>query len=601
MQAVILAAGIGRRLGDITREIPKCMIEINGKTLIESSISNLYRAGIKRIIMVVGHGKEKLINHVKEKFSDKIDFVFIENKDYRETNNIYSLYLARDLLTEDDTVLLESDLIYDFSIIDRLLRDEREVLAVVDKYKSWMDGTVVKVDEEDNITAFIPKEFFDYKEIDEYYKTVNIYKFSKEFMKEVYLPFLKAYIEVFGKKEYYELVLRVISALERANIKALKLNGERWYEIDTVQDIKNAECIFSDTPEIKLNNIKERYGGYWRFPYLKDFCYLVNPYFPPPKMIEEIKTYFNDLLCQYPSGQNTQNLLASLMFNVKENYITAGNGASELIKALASNIKGKIGIVFPTFDEYPARFKDVEALFPVREDLSYGIEELEHLLKKCEILLLINPDNPRGNYIPLNDVLTLLDLAKDKGKTVIIDESFIDFSREGERGSLLKNEILERFPNLVVVKSIGKTYGIPGLRLGVIATADRNITEKVRKDLPIWNINSIAEFFLQIINKYKDSYKEACERIKKEREWLYKKLNSISFLRVLPSEANYFMCEVKDKFSSKELVLKLFERNILIKDLSGKKGIKGNFVRIAIRGREDNKILIDALKELDNG
>ncbi len=600
MQAVILAAGIGRRLGEITKEIPKCMIEVNGKTLIESSITNLYRAGIKRIIMVVGHGKEKLINHVKEKFSDKIDFVFIENKDYRETNNIYSLYLARDLLTEDNTVLLESDLIYDFSIIDRLLRDEREVLAVVDKYKSWMDGTVVKVDEEDNITAFIPKEFFDYKEIDEYYKTVNIYKFSKEFMKEVYLPFLKAYIEVFGKKEYYELVLRVISALERANIKALKLNGERWYEIDTVQDIKNAECIFSDTPEIKLNNIKERYGGYWRFPYLKDFCYLVNPYFPPPKMIEEIKTYFHDLLCQYPSGQKTQNLLASLMFNVEEDYITVGNGASELIKALASNIKGKTGIIFPTFDEYPARFKDVEAFFPVREDLSYGIEELEHILKKCEILLLINPDNPRGNYIPLNDVLNLLDIAKDKDKTVIIDESFIDFSREGERGSLLKNEILERFPNLVVVKSIGKTYGIPGLRLGVIATADRNITEKVRKDLPIWNINSFAEFFLQIINKYKDSYKEACEKIKKEREWLYKELSSISFLRVLPSEANYFMCEVKDKFSSKELVLKLFERNILIKDLSGKKGIKGDFVRIAIRGRKDNKMLIDALRELDN-
>jgi len=120
VQAVILAAGIGRRLGEITKEIPKCMIEVNGKTLIELSIN--------------------------EKFSGKIDFVFIENKDYRETNNIYSLYLARDFLTEDDTILLESDLIYDFSILERLLKDKREVLAVVDKYKSWMDGTVVKID-----------------------------------------------------------------------------------------------------------------------------------------------------------------------------------------------------------------------------------------------------------------------------------------------------------------------------------------------------------------------------------------------------------------------------------------------------------------------
>jgi len=601
VQAVILAAGIGRRLGEITKEIPKCMIEVNGKTLIELSISNIYRAGIDRIIMVVGHGKDKLINHVNKKFSRKIDFVFIENKDYRETNNIYSLYLARDFLTEDDTILLESDLIYDFSILERLLKDKREVLAVVDKYKSWMDGTVVKIDEEDNITAFIPREFFDYKEIDEYYKTVNIYKFSKEFMKEVYLPFLKAYIEVFGKNEYYELVLRVISTLEKVNIKALKLKGERWYEIDTVQDIKNAECIFSDNLEIKLNNIKKRYGGYWRFPHLKDFCYLVNPYFPPPQMVEEMKTYLKDLISRYPSGQKTQNLLASLMFNTKEEYITVGNGASELIKALAENVKGKIGIIFPTFDEYPACFKNIEAFFPSKEDLSYGLDELEFLSGKCNVLLLINPDNPRGNYIPFKDVIALLEFTRDKGKMIIIDESFVDFSCEGEKGSLLKNEILEMFPNLVVLKSISKTYGTPGLRLGIMATANKTINESVRKALPIWNINSPAEFFLQIITKYRDSYKDACERIRSERERFYKELSGINFLKVLPSEANYFMCEVKGKLSSKDLTLKLIERNILIKDLKGKKGIRGSFVRIAIRDRKDNEILLSALKDLENG
>ncbi len=598
MQALILAAGVGRRLGHITKDKPKCMVEINGETIIERTLRNLEKAGVERVILVTGHAAERLESFVSGKFKN-LNFVFVRNSEYYKTNNIYSLYLARDLLEEDNTLLMESDILFEGKILQRLLKDRREVLAVVDKYQSWMDGTVVKLDEEDNIVAFIPKEFFSYEEVDEYYKTVNIYKFSKEFLKEIYIPFLEAYINSVGKNEYYEIVLRVISFLERAKIKALKLKGERWYEIDTPQDIENAECIFAPSPPVKLRKISERYGGYWRFPFLKDFCYLVNPYFPPRKMEEEMKTYFGELLRSYPSTLRVQNLLASLMVDVDEQNIVVGNGASELISALSEAVDNPAGVMIPTFNEYISRFGNLITKRPKKEDFRYTIEDLEELLFRSKTLILINPDNPSGNYIPFHELIELLEISLRKGKTVIVDESFVDFSSEGHKASLIKREIIESFPNLIVLKSISKSFGVPGLRLGILASSNKGILEKVRKSLPVWNINSFAEFFLQIFPKYIEDFWKSCKKVRKERRRFFQKLKQLPFLEVFPSEANFFMCKLKGNVKAKEITEKLlWEKEILIKDLSGKIGIKGEFIRIAVKDKEENDYFVKALKDV---
>jgi histidinol-phosphate/aromatic aminotransferase/cobyric acid decarboxylase-like protein/choline kinase len=602
LQALILAAGLGKRLGNLTIDKPKCMIDVNGKLLIEYALESLIKNGIKNYIVVVGHGKEKLIEFLKERYLDQ-NFIFVENPVYDKTNNIYSLYLARKFLKEENTVLLESDIIFESSIIEKLIKDKRETLAVVDKYKPWMDGTVVKLDKKDSITAVVPKEFFDYEEIDEYYKTVNIYKFSKEFSKIFYIPFLEAYIKAFGKNEYYEQVIRIISFFEKANIKALRLNGEKWYEIDTIQDKENAECIFAQNPELKLKKIQERYGGYWRFPEILDFCYLVNPYFPDRKIEEEIKISFKQLLTQYPSGRKTINLVASTIFNISENNIVVGNGASEFIKLLPKVLKGNVGIIFPTFNEYYEVFGDkrVVKLFPENDDFSYRLEDLEKFLNKADNLVIINPDNPSGNFIKKDDLLKFLKISKNK--KIILDESFIDFAEDGFNQTLLKQTILDQFPNLILIKSISKSFGVPGIRLGILASSDRKLIENIQKELPIWNINSFGEFFLQIFNKYTSSYKSSCQEIIKERKRFFKELNKINFLRVIPSQSNYFMCEILGKFSSTELTQKLlFKKDIFIKDLKGKIGINNkNFVRIAIRNKNDNNKLLYALKEVFDG
>jgi histidinol-phosphate/aromatic aminotransferase/cobyric acid decarboxylase-like protein len=214
--------------------------------------------------------------------------------------------------------------------------------------------------------------------------------------------------------------------------------------------------------------------------------------------------------------------------------------------------------------------------------------------------LLINPDNPSGNYIPQGKVIDLIQWCKKRGITLIVDESFVDFTDGFEQNSLLNNDILESNPNLIVIKSISKSYGVPGLRLGVLATSNVETINLIKKDVSIWNINSFAEFYMQIFGKYSAEYTNACYKFIEERNRFRKLLDQIPFLRVLPSQANYFCCEVIKKFTSSELALTLLrDYDILIKDCNSKKQLENkNFVRISIRDFNDNNKLIDALNKL---
>lgn len=604
MQAIILAAGMGKRLGELTHNNTKCMVKVCGITLIDRMLTQLSKINLNRVIIVVGYEGNKLIDYIGNRYENQLKIEFIENPIYDKTNNIYSLALAKYKMQEDDTLLLESDLIFEEQILSLLIENKEPNLALVAKYEAWMDGTMVTIDNEFNIINFIPKSAFKYEDINIYYKTVNIYKFSKEFSKEQYIPFLDAYSKVMGNNEYYEQVLRVLTILDRTGLKALPIGKEKWYEIDDMQDLDIAETIFSDDNG-KFEKIMKRFGGYWRFPNMLDFCYLVNPYFPTDKMKAEIKANFDILLTAYPSGMFVNSLLGGKIFGVKQDYIVVGNGAAELIKCVIENhSEGKVGIVFPTFEEYPNRldWNQLVKYTPQNADFSYTREDLQNYFidKNLSTLLLINPDNPSGNFIHFADVIKLAEWCKDKGIKFIVDESFVDFSENYYQNSLLSNSILDSYPNLMVIKSISKSYGVPGLRLGIFATSDKDLIGKIKKEVAIWNINSFAEFYLQIFNKYDKNYIESCEKFILERARFFNDLQQIDFLRIIPSQANYFLCEVIGKYSSLELTeLLLIKFNILIKDCGTKSAFaKRNYIRIAIRDINDNKVLIDALKKL---
>lgn len=599
MQAIILAAGMGKRLKELTSNATKCMVEVNGVTMIERTLGHLEKLGLKRIVFVVGYEGQKLKEYV-ESLHISTPLEFIDNEVYYKTNNIYSLYLAKEKLVEDDTLLLESDLVYEEAVIRKLVEHPYPSLTLVDKFESWMDGTCVTLDEDDNITAFLSKREFDFSKTDEYYKTVNLYKFSKEFSEKHYVPFLEAYCKALGTNEYYEQVLKVITFLDDPQIKAVKLDGEKWYEIDDVQDLDIAETLFA-TKEERLKRMQSRYGGYWRYPKLLDFCYLVNPYFPCQKLKDEMKSNFEILLTEYPSGMAVNSLIAAKDFGLHKDQVVVGNGASELIKALMEELPGKIGVIKPTFEEYPNRKKeaDVVAFYPDNDNYSYTAQELMEFYADKEIstLLLINPDNPSGNYLSKQEVLELADWAEESKIRLIVDESFADFADE-EDATLLEQAILTNYPHLIVMKSISKSYGVPGIRLGILAGDDKELIARLKKDVAIWNINSFGEFYLQIYEKYAKDYKAAMAKFKKTRKIFVEALSGVPGLRVIPSQANYLLCELTGGTCAMTLAEDLLEENILIKDLSTKKGFAGkNYIRLAIRDEQDNEKLVQALKK----
>ena len=202
MQAIILAAGMGKRLKDLTNDSTKCMIKVNGITLIERMLTQLDKLSLNQIIIVVGYKADGLINFIST-LKIKTAIIFINNDIYYKTNNIYSLYLAKEYLLKDNTLLLESDLIFDEKLLDLLVLNPYPTLALVAKYESWMDGTVVTLDNDNGIKSFIGKREFIYNDSQKYYKTVNIYKFSIEFSNTHYVPFLEAYTKALGDNEYY--------------------------------------------------------------------------------------------------------------------------------------------------------------------------------------------------------------------------------------------------------------------------------------------------------------------------------------------------------------------------------------------------------------
>lgn len=597
MQGIILAAGMGSRLKKLTQNKPKCMVEVSGTTLIERALRQLDKLKLNRIVIVTGYSCETLINFI-EGFDIDTPIVFVNNEIYDKTNNIYSLYLAKDFLESDDTLLLESDLIFEEGILEKIINDKEENLALVDKYESWMDGTCLIVGENDEIESFVPGRKFDFTNSNNYYKTVNIYKFSKDFSRRYYVPFLEAYSKALGYNEYYEEVLRIITILDNPIIKAKRLNGELWYEIDDEADLDIAESFFPKDDYDRLDKIQYRYGGYWRYPKLTDFCCPINSFYPPQKMKDEIVASFNSLVTQYPSGNEVNSLLAGKIYGIDHNMVIVGNGIPELIREIMNQVHGKVGIIQTAFNEYTRRVQGEKIVYtPDSEDFSYTVNDLIRYFSKQKVdsLIISNPDNSSGNFILRDDMEQLVQWCDNNGITIVVDESFIDYAEWSY--SLLEEDVLGKYKKLVVIRSISEPHGMPGIRLGILASADQEIIDNIRQNISIWNVNSIAEFYMQIFEKYKKQYLISLAEIIKERKRFIEQLSLIEGIRVIESQSNHLMVEITNGLTARDVTKMLLnECNILVKDLSVKRmNINHQYIRIAIRSSKENDSFVCCL------
>lgn len=581
------------------------MVRVNGRTLIERALGILDKKGLSRIVVVVGYEAQNLIKYIRE-LEIKTPIQFIDNPVYDKTNNIYSLVLAEEFLVSEDTLILESDLIFEEEIIDLILNDPRATLALADKFESWMDGTCMVLDEEDCICDFISGKHLNFREKEKYYKTVNIYKFSQHFSQNTYVPFLKAYKAAMGDNEYYESVIKLIALLDTKEIRAKRLTGQIWYEIDDIQDLDIAESLFVESVKKRYEMIAERYGGYWRYPKLMDFCCPVNPYYPSEKMMEEMKANFETLLTQCPSGMRVNSLLAGKRFGISDTRIVMGNGAAELMASLLGMLTGKVGFIRSTFEEYPNRLEPGRCVVMTvdNNDFSYTAADIITYFSEnpVETIVLINPDDQSGNYIGRAEVESLIAWCRAESVYLILDDSFVDFVDNGktfDELTIISDEVLDQYEEgLFVIKSVSKSHGVPGVRLGVLASANKAMISAIKQKLPTWNINSFGEFYMQIVEKYTKDYQTALDRLVLARRHFYEKLEQIPWLRAIPSEANYILCEITGQFTGSELACHLLKKNIFVKDLSEKIGNGRQYLRFAVRREEENDYLTRCLTEL---
>jgi NDP-sugar pyrophosphorylase family protein len=248
MQALILAAGMGTRLTPLTAHSTKCMVPFGNRRLIEHLLDALASAAVHRAIMVVGHGAAEVRMFLGDQYRD-ITLHYVENASYRTTNNIYSLALASHYLRDDDTLLVESDLILHPALIQQCVTHPAPAVAVVAPWEPWMDGTVTTLDTSSNVTRFIPKAAFDPAQAENYFKTVNLYKLSQAFSENCFLPLLAEHIANVGPQVYYEEVFGLIVAQGLATVTAQQTGNLPWYEIDTPEDLHAATERFANVEE----------------------------------------------------------------------------------------------------------------------------------------------------------------------------------------------------------------------------------------------------------------------------------------------------------------------------------------------------------------
>ena len=343
------------------------------------------------------------------------------------------------------------------------------------------------------------------------------------------------------------------------------------------------------------------YGGYWSHD-VRDFCYMTNQYFPPDSFIEALTRRLTRLVKSYPSTNWYLSSLAARPLGLTHEELVIANGASELISTISDRFVSRLAVAVPTFDEFVNRAvnqgKSV-ASFQLTGDLSLDVDDFARFVLEsgANAALLINPNNPTGLSTSKADVMRFLDSLRELD-LVIVDESFLDFVDVDPHPSIMQH--LGDYPNVIVLKSLSKTYGIPGLRLGYAASANQGRIAELRTHLPIWGINSLAQFYLETIEEYRQEFVESCAEVRRATRLLHDGLrDDVPFLDPRPTHANFVFSRVADDLTSTELTTRLFEQNrILINDCGRKRGLEGRYVRMASRTAEENAQLVEALADL---
>ncbi|MBW2166422.1 MAG: histidinol-phosphate aminotransferase family protein [Deltaproteobacteria bacterium] len=342
-----------------------------------------------------------------------------------------------------------------------------------------------------------------------------------------------------------------------------------------------------------------QHGGYYRHNFI-DHAYLYNLYFPPEAVFTKLKDQIHDIVLNYPMAQDALAGLIGKLIDQPAERIVVGNGAAELIKIVSGHISGKLIVPVPSFNEYANAAPSGQVVeFPL-EFPSFLLDvdkfAAEAIRVKADVAVVVTPNNPTSMLVPKPDLIRLAKKLETHDCMLIIDESFLDFTENPDQISL--EQEIEKYPNMAIFKSMSKAYGICGLRIGYMLTANSKFAETIRNGVHIWNINGFAEEFLRLLPDYKQEFIDSCKQVRTDRDSLYKKLCDIEGMSVFKPDANFIFCRLPDYVQrAPEITKKLFiEHNIYIKDCVDKtQPDSDRYVRIASRTEAENCKLVEAL------
>ncbi len=591
MQAIVLAAGYGRRMRPLTDECHKALLPVGGTTILARIVDSLVELGVSDVTVVTGYRAEDVTSYLLEKYP-ALTFQFIENAAYAETNNIVSLSLALDQMRlTEDALLIECDLLFETKLLRRLAERQGNV-ALVDHYGAGMDGTVVSV-----VGGFVTQVYPPHLQDENFnyldkFKTLNIYRFSRAFLDETLRPLLHVYANQIDSSSYYELVLGMLANIPAHRIGAEIVEGASWIEVDDPNDLAVARFRFE--PERRAEILDRSQGGDWALD-VQDFSFMRNVHFPPPGMIAAMRHALPDLLKRYGSTQVVLNEKLGLAMGLSADRLQALHGATQAFPILRELLGGRpVAIPNPTFGEYPRMFPHATT-YEDGGDLDAILTDLAKAAVPGACVVIVNPNNPTGTVVP---TASIHDLATAHPETTfLVDESFIDFSGEFSLASQLEFEPLA---NVIVLVSMSKTLGVPGLRLGYLYACDPAFVAFVGDRLPIWNLSAPAEYFLELIPKFRPELEVSVEQTIVEREALRALLSRVpGIASVKGSGGDFLLVQLEGtRDVARHVRGKLLaEHSVDVKDVSSKFAGGGGWLRVGVRTGPENAAFVALLTD----
>ena len=355
------------------------------------------------------------------------------------------------------------------------------------------------------------------------------------------------------------------------------------------------------TAQERYDFVSSQHGGYWRHDFI-DHNYLYNLYFPPEEFFTHFTGKIHQLVLNYPIAQKDLAGLVGDLIDQPPERIVVGNGAAELIKIIAG-MGRKLIVPVPSFNEYAnaAPASSVVEFALEAPSFQLDVDKFADEAIRCQagLAVVVSPNNPTSLLVPKVELIRLLNKLAGHDCMLIVDESFIDFAGDNDQETLARE--LDKHQNLTIFKSMSKAYGICGIRIGYMLTANADFAATVRQGLHIWNINGFAEEFLRLAPQYRQEFSDSCNKVKADRDHFYEQLQTISGMTVYRPDANYIFCRLPDHAASGPQVTEalFLQHNIYIKHCQGKTMSESDrYLRIASRTQAENKRLVETLGDI---